>query len=91
MLRPALIALAALWASPAPAQRCADPPGASADLLAPPAVIRIAQRTNGGGQLLSLDYDACEKVYQVKLIREGVVTLIYVDAREGRVVGIVGG
>lgn len=92
MLRPALIALAALWAVAAPAQqRCADPPGAQEKLPPFTRIIKAAQAVVGGGQLIGAEFDRCEKIYQVKLIKDGVVTIVYVDARNEQVVGIEGG
>jgi uncharacterized membrane protein YkoI len=93
MFRPALFALAALWAVPAAAQRDMRPPIEAADgqMLPFPRIAQIARAAAGGGSLIASDFDERERVYQLKFIRDGVVTLVYVDAKTGRVVGLEGG
>lgn len=91
MFRQALIALLALWAAAAPAQSYAQ-----RDMAAPvtegmipfPDLRARAQRAAGGGTLIGSDFDGRAGVYQFKFIKDGVVTLVYVDGRTGRVLGV---
>lgn len=91
MLRPALIALAALWAVPATAQRCPDRPSVNEYERPFVELMDAARKAVGGGTVIATDRDGCEKVYEVKLIKDGVVYLVYVDAKTARVLGVVGG
>lgn len=93
MFRPALVALVALWAEAAYPQRLSDfgPPrgvGVENDMLPFPRLKAVAQGAAGGGTLIGSDYDSRANIYQFKFIKNGVVTLVYVDARSGNVVGV---
>lgn len=53
-----------------------------------PKLLEIARRAAGGGTHIGSDLDERAGVYQFKFIKDGVVTLVYVDGRSGQVLGL---
>jgi len=92
MFRQALIALVALWAVAAPAQSWSGPdsgaPTSVNAMLPFTQLLAIARRAAGGGTHIGSDFDQRAGVYQFKFIKDGVVTLVYVDGRSGQVLGV---